>query len=1013
MQLREAEEREQNQKKLYDRMFQAIEESGQLNSHRGSQSSRNQESMHNSQQSIGGRELDMLHKQVQEQLQEKISELEVHLSIKIAENTSLVQSEGELKAKYQKEVENYSEMKKEKDTQINRLERLLSDREYDVKQLQLRVINHEDEIKLLNQKIEEQESSYSQEYDKKFDDLKRMYSEQIDKQKKLYQFQSNDLDVIEQLRDELRKLAHEKIVQEEQIQRVESDLLKYKDKNRDLKIKRHDQDQTEKRLNQMLAERDKEFEREKGYNKLKVQKFENKLQKKKDKIRDMIFDFQQKDQEIEKMKDELNQLRDKIKSQNKKIKEERKSKQQLEIQQQLMHQQRSKSIMMNQDCDFEDCIDEECVEPCKSHQKDSNKSYNGCISASKKSVANSMSIKISGSPLPSDIRRSLKDVTYLTPNKSNRSHLINNHSQVMETKFQKMIDSCVKMECIGCRKLIPTQLFYDHITQTIPQCQNQPVLQTNRSQVLSGLINMKNVENQGNFRYNQSLCAGNTVSQSMILNHQNMSQSFLMNNQNNQSQLFGNMSDEDQMRQSSYPSFLHDKIMMNQLGDLANEINTERNNGRIIFLEEKLRKADELLRESAIEIKSLREEKDKWRLEFDRTKLLLEQTSTQLALVEEKKAENELEMKKEIKYLLESWLQQKNSNSNKSGMQDSTSLTQNHSLIMQKYMNLNNNHSNSNYSMPEGGYNCNYDQDEADVMMFPDIENSDDCNNISQIQLRGRGKHSANNNSVITNFNPLIALDTQDNPGFDGSQFVSQQYINPHSHYTSHVGTQRHNSNVPQTPHEQRMMIQQINMNQNNFNGLQQLYSHATSVSSGSFDDSQNSNNNFQMNSNKQDFDSSQNLHLRNATNNLNQMKQAQFYQTYLQQNNQFANENRQNKLNLVEQNQKALTSRPFETALILMSENSTPHSQTNKRQLNPVQQSQQYSMIQQAKLGDQNTQQQMYQTTQAQQNQQQLMQGLSQNSKQLSHSINLIQEAQKQYQQQQAAIQKQNKYQR
>lgn len=62
---------------------------------------------------------------------------------------------------------------------------------------------------------------------------------------------------------------------------------------------------------------------------------------------------------------------------------------------------------------------------------------------------------------------------------------------------------------------------------------------------------------------------------------------------------------------------------------MVNELNTERTTaGRIIFLEEKLRKADELLRESAIEIKSLREEKDKWRLEFDRTKLLLEQTST-------------------------------------------------------------------------------------------------------------------------------------------------------------------------------------------------------------------------------------------------------------------------------------------------------------------------------------------------------------------------------------------------
>lgn len=83
---------------------------------------------------------------------------------------------------------------------------------------------------------------------------------------------------------------------------------------------------------------------------------------------------------------------------------------------------------------------------------------------------------------------------------------------------------------------------------------------------------------------------------------------------------------------------------------------------KIIFLEEKLRKADELLRESAIEIKNLREERDRIKLDNDRIVLQLEQTATQLALVEEKKAENELEMKREIKYLLESWLQAKNQN---------------------------------------------------------------------------------------------------------------------------------------------------------------------------------------------------------------------------------------------------------------------------------------------------------------------------------------------------------------
>lgn len=89
--------------------------------------------------------------------------------------------------------------------------------------------------------------------------------------------------------------------------------------------------------------------------------------------------------------------------------------------------------------------------------------------------------------------------------------------------------------------------------------------------------------------------------------------------------------------------------------DLSNGdgLHTERTAHKVTFLEEKLRKADELLRESALEIKSLREEKEKYKLECDRLRLQMEQTSSQLALVEEKKAENELEMKREIKYLLE------------------------------------------------------------------------------------------------------------------------------------------------------------------------------------------------------------------------------------------------------------------------------------------------------------------------------------------------------------------------
>ena len=52
----------------------------------------------------------------------------------------------------------------------------------------------------------------------------------------------------------------------------------------------------------------------------------------------------------------------------------------------------------------------------------------------------------------------------------------------------------------------------------------------------------------------------------------------------------------------------------------------------------------------------MREELDALLLEADRLKLQLEQKKTQLALVEEKKAENELNMKREIRSLLGAYL---------------------------------------------------------------------------------------------------------------------------------------------------------------------------------------------------------------------------------------------------------------------------------------------------------------------------------------------------------------------
>ena len=72
--------------------------------------------------------------------------------------------------------------------------------------------------------------------------------------------------------------------------------------------------------------------------------------------------------------------------------------------------------------------------------------------------------------------------------------------------------------------------------------------------------------------------------------------------------------------------------------------------------QKKLSWALNLLKEATMDNKNLKEELDQLLLESDRLKLQLEQKKTQLALVEEKKAENELNMKREIRSLLEAYL---------------------------------------------------------------------------------------------------------------------------------------------------------------------------------------------------------------------------------------------------------------------------------------------------------------------------------------------------------------------
>lgn len=150
-----------------------------------------------------------------------------------------------------------------------------------------------------------QEKSCQDEYDRKFEELKQMYFEQIDKQKRLFMGTANDQDVIEGLKDELRKLAHDKIIQEELSQKLETQAARYKDKYRSQKGKIRELEQAEKLLASQLNERERELERDRGSRVSKEQKLEVKLQRKRDKVRALVAQSHEREQEIERLRAEL------------------------------------------------------------------------------------------------------------------------------------------------------------------------------------------------------------------------------------------------------------------------------------------------------------------------------------------------------------------------------------------------------------------------------------------------------------------------------------------------------------------------------------------------------------------------------------------------------------------------------------------------------------------------------------------------------------------------------------
>lgn len=81
-------------------------------------------------------------------------ELEEQLNLKKEEITLMKKREQENVIKHCQELESHVQLRKDKDASIVRLERLLSEREYDVNALSSRCKQFEQEISILTAKLE-------------------------------------------------------------------------------------------------------------------------------------------------------------------------------------------------------------------------------------------------------------------------------------------------------------------------------------------------------------------------------------------------------------------------------------------------------------------------------------------------------------------------------------------------------------------------------------------------------------------------------------------------------------------------------------------------------------------------------------------------------------------------------------------------------------------------------------------------------------------------------------------
>lgn len=143
-------------------------------------------------------------------------------------------------------------------------------------------------------------------------------------------------------------------------------------------------------------------------------------------------------------------------------------------------------------------------------------------------------------------------------------------------------------------------------------------------------------------------------------------------------------------------------------------------------------------------------------------------------------------------------------------MQALNEMAQNNSILMNKYQQLNQIHNISNMSGVQEGINSTYNDDEGDLMLFSDsMQNQINEANYQKFQRQqlynGQRRFATNNNSVMTNFNPLTALDTYENSGgSDNQKYLQSQNISSGQH--SYIPTQR-------LPQQDQRVLQPFNPN--------------------------------------------------------------------------------------------------------------------------------------------------------------------------------------------------------